>query len=271
MVIMLNLEPIALSGQPTSHVKIGVSKIGKSTDIVKIKHANRSAYFYMKPVDDRFVDDIGNNVRLNENVEELFGGFDRSRGCLVDPDVTAAEIPACNSVSIHTAMDQHQLTTFLREKNYLLHPIKEVVINGDHSETFEPVKLNPSGYNTLRVTSETEIKLVDHDEYRELSETATPQPGGSGRHGGRQGAQQSDDESVDVAIEPKQPTVSFADDVAGLPEVKRTAENLLALFDPEVRTEVINRYGDGFASRGNSMLLYGPPGCGKTLISEAIA
>jgi len=53
--------------------------------------------------------------------------------------------------------------------------------------------------------------------------------------------------------------------------VKRTAENLLALFDPDVRDEVIDRYGDEFAGRGNSMLLYGPPGCGKTLVSEAIA
>ena len=98
------------------------------------------------------------------------------------------------------------------------------------------------------------------------SRTRGPGTGGQGR-----GRQKEDDEAVQVSLEPKKPTVSFGEDVAGLPEVKRTAENLLALFDPDVRDEVVDRYGDEFASRGNSMLLYGPPGCGKTLVSEAIA
>ena len=268
---MLNLKPVVLSGQPTSHVKIGVSKIGESTDLVRVRHANRSAYFYVKPVDDRLVDDIGTDIRIHENVEKLFGGFDRGRDCLVETDINPAEIPDCQSVSIHTAMDEGTLSSFLRESNYLLHPIEEVVTRGDDVDRFEPVEFEPSGYNTLRVTSETEIEFIDTGEYRELQTISDPQPGRSapGRQG--QSGEQGDEETVEVSIEPKQPTVSFEEDVAGLPEVKRTAENLLALFDPDVRDEVIDRYGDEFASRGNSMLLYGPPGCGKTLVSEAIA
>ena len=268
---MLNLKPVVLSGQPTSHVKIGVSKIGESTDLVRVRHANRSAYFYVKPVDDRLVDDIGTDIRIHENVEKLFGGFDRGRDCLVETDINPAEIPDCQSVSIHTAMDEGTLSSFLRESNYLLHPIEEVVTRGDDVDRFEPVEFEPSGYNTLRVTSETEIEFIDTGEYRELQTISDPQPGRSapGRQG--QSGEQGDEETVEVSIEPKQPTVSFEEDVAGLPEVKRTAENLLALFDPDVRDEVIDRYGDEFASRGSSMLLYGPPGCGKTLVSEAIA
>jgi len=69
-----------------------------------------------------------------------------------------------------------------------------------------------------------------------------------------------EDESVSVDLNPKKPTVNFEDDVAGLSEVKQTAKMLLALFDPAVREEVIDRYGEEFASRGNSMLMYGPPG-----------
>ncbi|WP_255681516.1 ATP-binding protein [Natrinema sp. SYSU A 869] len=269
---MLNLKPVALSGQPTSHVKIGASKVGGSTDLVEVKHANRRAYFYVKPVDDRLVDDIGTDIRLHENVEELFGGFDRGRDCLADPDVNPAAIPDCESVSIHTAMDDESLDTFLRETNYLLHPIEEVVMRGDDTELFEPVDLEPSGYSTVRVTADTDIEFVDTGEYRELKATADARPGEPiGVEPERGDQQPADDEAIEVSIEPKQPTVSFEEDVAGLPEVKRTAENLLALFDPDVRDEVIDRYGDEFASRGNSMLLYGPPGCGKTLISEAIA
>ena len=268
---MLNLKPVVLSGQPTSHVKIGASKVGESTDIVRVKHANRSAYFYVKPVDNRLVDNIGTDLRIHENVETLFGGFDRGRDCLVDTDVNPAEIPDCQSVSIHTAMDERQLSAFLRESNYLLHPIEEVVSRGDSVDRFEPVEFEPSGYNTLRVTDDTEIEFVDTGEYRELKAMSKPQPGGSPGGGQGRGERQNDEDAVEVLIEPKQPTVSFEEDVAGLPEVKRTAENLLALFEPDVRDEVINRYGDEFAARGNSMLVYGPPGCGKTLVSEAIA
>ncbi|WP_408960452.1 ATP-binding protein [Natrinema sp. 74] len=268
---MLNLTPVALSRQPTSHVKIGDSKVSASTDIVRLKHNGHHAYFYVKPVDDLF-GDIGNDVRMHENAERLFGGFDRSRDFFVDTDVSAAEIPDCNSVSIYAETSESELAAFLRESNYLMHPIEEVVEHGDSLETFEPIEIEPSGYGTVQVTADTDIEFVDTGEYRERKATADDRPVEPiGSEPERGGQQTTDDESVDVSIEPKQPTVSFEEDVAGLPEVKRTAENLLALFDPDVRDEVIDRYGDEFASRGNSMLLYGPPGCGKTLISEAIA
>jgi transitional endoplasmic reticulum ATPase len=267
---MLNIKPIALSRQPTSHVKIGDSKISASTDVVQLKHKGRGAYFYVNPVDDLF-NDIGNEVRVHENVEQLFGGFDRSQDFLVDTGVSIAEVPDCTSVSIHAETDEAELEAFLRESTYLLHPIEEAVERGDRLETFDPVEIEPSGYNTVRVTAETEIEFVDTGEYRERKAMADSRPRAAGAGGQGRGGKEEDDESVQVSLDPKKPTVSFEDDVAGLPEVKRTAENLLALFDPDVRDEVVERYGDGFASRGNSMLLYGPPGCGKTLVSEAIA
>ncbi|MFB6070064.1 MAG: ATP-binding protein [Halanaeroarchaeum sp.] len=266
---MLNLQPVALSGQPTSHVKIGASKIGDSTDLVRLKHKNRSVYSYVRPVDDRLVDDIGNDVRMHENVQSLFGGFDRGQDFFVDPDVNPAEIPDCESVSLFTSMDEDELRSFLRESNYLLHPIEEAVNRGDGMATFEPVEIEPGGYSTVRITDETDVTFVDAGEYREqraVSERS--QPGARGGAGHERG---TEDEEVQVTLDPKNPSVNFEDDVAGLDEVKQTASMLLSLFEPDVRDEVIGRYGDQFASRGNSMLLYGPPGCGKTLVSEAIA
>ena len=267
---MLNVKPIALSRQPTSHVKLGDSKVSASTDVVQLKHKGRAAYFYVNPVDDLF-NDIGNEVRVHENVERLFGGFDRSQDFLVDTGVSIGEVPDCTSVSIHAETDEEELAVFLRESNYLLHPIEEAVERGDRLEAFDPVELEPSGYNTLRVTAETEIEFVDTGEYRERKAMSGSRPRGPSAGGQGRGGQEEDDDEVQVSLEPKKPTVSFEEDVAGLPKVKRTAENLLALFDPDVRDEVVDRYGDEFASRGNSMLLYGPPGCGKTLVSEAIA
>lgn len=267
---MLNLTPILKRDQPTSRIKIGAKKVGPNTDTIKIRHNDRQAFFYVDPVDDSIVDGIGNKVRMHQNVKTVFDGIDRGKDFLVDPDAGKHDVVECELAKIHTSeVAPDELGPFLRENDYLLHPMEEVVPNGDSLATFEVAAMEPSGYTTLRVTPETELEFIDAGELRELRATRSSAsrggPGGPGDGG------EGDDEEIQVNLEPKKPTVSFEEDVAGLPGVKRTAENLLALFDPAVRDEVVDRYGDEFASRGNSMLLYGPPGCGKTLISEAIA
>ncbi|ELY65904.1 ATP-binding protein [Natrinema versiforme] len=269
---MHNLTPILKRDQPTSRIKIGAKKVGPNTNTVEIRHNDRRAFFYVEPVDDSIIDGIGNKVRMHQNVETVFGGIDRGKDFLVDSDVSKRDVVECSTAKIHTSeIVPDDLEPFLRENDYLLHPMEEVVPKGDELATFEVAAMEPTDYATLRVTPNTDLEFIDAGELRELRATRNaasrggPGPGGAGEEGA------GNDEEVQVSLEPKKPTVSFEEDVAGLPEVKRTAENLLALFDPDVRDEVIDRYGDEFASRGNSMLLYGPPGCGKTLISEAIA
>ncbi|WP_256393081.1 ATP-binding protein [Natronoarchaeum rubrum] len=267
---MLNLTPILKRDQPTSRIKIGAKKVGPNTETIEIRHNDRQAFFYVDPVDDSIVDGIGNKVRMHQNVKTVFNGIDRATDFLVDPDASKRDVVECDTAKIHTSeVSPDELGAFLRENDYLLHPMEEVVPNGDDSlATFEVAEMEPSGYTTLRVTPETELEFIDAGELRELRATRDA----ASRVGSGAGGDDPDgDEEIQVSLEPKKPTVSFEEDVAGLPEVKRTAENLLALFDPDVRDEVVTRYGDEFASRGNSMLLYGPPGCGKTLISEAIA
>ncbi len=263
---MLNLTPILKQDQPTSRIRIGAKKVGPSTKTIEIRHNDRRAFFYVEPVDDAIVDGIGNKVRMHQNVKTVFNGIDRSADFLVDPDADKHDVVSCESAKIHTSeVPPVELATFLKQNDYLLHPMEEVVPNGDGLAKFEVAALEPSGYTSLRVTPETELDFISAGELREMQATSSDSTHAmSGGEGG-------DDGSVEVSLEPKKPTVSLEEDVAGLPEVKRTAENLLALFDPDVRDEVITRYGDEFASRGNSMLLYGPPGCGKTLVSEAIA
>ena len=267
---MLNLTPILKSDQPTSRIKIGAKKVGPNTNAIKIKHNGSRAFFYIEPVDDSIVDGIGNKVRMHRNVKKVFGGIDRGKDFLVDPDATKRDVVECSTAKIHTTeVPPEELEPFLRKNSYLLHRMEEVVPNGDQLATFEVAEMKPTGYTTLRVTPNTEFEFISGAELREHRATRSS----TGRRSGSGGAEEGGDggEEVQVSLEPKKPTVSFEEDVAGLPEVKRTAENLLALFDPEVHSEVVERYGDEFASRGNSMLLYGPPGCGKTLISEAIA
>lgn len=72
-----------------------------------------------------------------------------------------------------------------------------------------------------------------------------------------------DDEYDDGFME--KPTVNF-DDVGGLESIKREID--LKIIKPLEHVELYKQYGKKV---GGGILLYGPPGCGKTFISKATA
>ena len=265
-----NLTPIAGTEQPTSHVAVGETVIGSSETIVKITSSGTTAYFYAEPFDDYLSSD-SNKVRFHENIGELFGSGETVADpstFVVDPEVSAAKIPDCQRVElfVNGTATRQQVESFMKENEYLLHPITEVINTPDGSVSVEVSSTSPPKYSTVRVTQDTEFKFLDREEFEE-AKNRTSSGSGDGRSGGGGGG----GEEVDIDVSPEKPTVSFEEDVAGLDGVKETARMLLALFDPDTKAEVVDRYGESFASQGGSMLLYGPPGCGKTLVSEAIA
>lgn len=162
---MLNLTPILKPDQPTSSIKIGAKNVEPNTEIVEVTHIDTKAFFYVDQVDDTVVDGIGNKVRMHRNVTTVFGGIDRDKDFLVDPDVRKDDVVVCSSATIHTAENAtDELESFLRGKEYLLHEIQEVVPNGDTLSTFEVTAMEPAGYTTLRISSETELEFVTEDE-----------------------------------------------------------------------------------------------------------
>ncbi|MCH7720260.1 MAG: ATP-binding protein [Planctomycetes bacterium] len=87
--------------------------------------------------------------------------------------------------------------------------------------------------------------------------------------GGRRGAQREreGDSGADASdwIVKDKPTIGF-DDIAGLDDVKE--EIRLKMIYPFAHAELAQKYG---IATGGGVLLFGPPGTGKTMIAKAIA
>ncbi len=71
--------------------------------------------------------------------------------------------------------------------------------------------------------------------------------------------------SKNAPVENEKPEITF-NDIGGLSELKKTIHRKIIL--PFQRPDIYAAYG---RSTGGGILLYGPPGCGKTHIARATA
>jgi len=73
------------------------------------------------------------------------------------------------------------------------------------------------------------------------------------------------DEDDPLSVETVKETTTF-DQVGGMEEIKRVIHRMVIL--PQSRPELYEKYG---RKSGGGVVLYGPPGCGKTLLARATA
>lgn len=259
---MTNWNPIIEDGIPTSRVRVGKRELGTDTDIVGIRKDGTTAYFDAEVVDDTRVgtENLNRQVRIHPNVQGLFGELSPSDDITLLTRTGRKDIPECEKawLEIHSG-SKNDVKEFIMQTEYLLHRgIREVI----------PSKWTPEGYGAFEFTvRNTEPPKTTT---RGTVNMAFPDPPTETESAGG-GAAVSDDEGYDIEdlINVETPERSFQEDAIGLDNIRPVVTQLGRIYQPEIRKNFERQVGE--LDTGSSLLLFGPPGCGKSLAAECIA
>lgn len=273
------MEPSPYAGRETGRVRASRSYV-KDAEAVEIEVDGLTAFFGVEAHGDEVLPTMGDEVEFHPNVGDIFGvdfespdGYDGDlRMEPVDPD----RVPPCRRAVIDPGdTDWDRLRRHLRDTGYFLHlanrgrePMEEVTEIDGEQVRFLVVELDRGRVTTVQVTDQTVLDQAAPGRGR--SAPAGRGPSGSGADEGQGGSGGGTDWEPYVPTE-VEPRKSFQEDVAGLDEIEERVQTLLSLVEGETYDRVTSIYPEDLVPQGVSLLLYGPPGCGKTLVSEAIA
>jgi transitional endoplasmic reticulum ATPase len=247
----------------TNKVKLINTGISEETRLVMLGAGNKQAIFEAEIESEDPFKTQGPTVRANGNIISLFpneNSSDHQQRVLVEEVKSRRNLQECKEMTVVVQNeDKRKVQDFLEgDEMRLVRPIlekRDTKIGWVEFQVVDPSPIAPC--QTYIITpGETQITYKTPEEIKSTNEE------------GAESAAADDEIGQPYSQKLSEDTL---DDVVGLTDVKEYGRSLLELYDDKVYKDLKSKYSEDLISKEGSVLLYGPPGCGKTMIVQALA